>query len=225
MNIPFYNIKFYIIIIIFSYVILSLLIYFLYLKEKEKKEFDKPRKYEKTENEFEWNRIWEYHKCADDLFHKRFSFFLVAESMLVVSYATLFDINQAFYVKLAITLLGLIFTYGWYVVNIRLDKKMEFLKQYVTEPNDSYFEAYMKCVKDIRRWDIFNDEIFPISTFPFWEFLFINVILSIELIYIPLILIVIIVTGIFINKSAHSLVQENYEGILNELKMENLRLK
>ena len=36
---------------------------------------------------WEWHRVWEYHKEADNLYHRSFNFILVAESMLIVSFA------------------------------------------------------------------------------------------------------------------------------------------
>ena len=50
-------------------------------------------KYGDENNKYEWQKVWEYHKEADNLFHQRFNFFLVAESMLIVSFVTLLNLS------------------------------------------------------------------------------------------------------------------------------------
>ncbi|MCJ7572283.1 MAG: hypothetical protein MUO82_10490 [Candidatus Thermoplasmatota archaeon] len=178
------------------------------LPKKQEITYYKPDyKYENKKNKYEWQRVWEYHKHADILFHQRFAFFLVAESMLIISFATLFNQPEK-HVKIAIGILGLIYTYGWYFVNVRLDKKMEFLKKDFLEKYDSLYKDYMNCVRDIKRWDIFNDEIFPIATFLFWIFLLLQLFIPIEPISILLIMIELLATGFLINRCTHWILQE-----------------
>ena len=58
---------------------------------------------------------WAAYKHADNLYHQRFNFFLVAESMLVVSFATTLLVDQPSTqtnsIRIAITILGMVFTF------------------------------------------------------------------------------------------------------------------
>jgi hypothetical protein len=192
------------------------------LPKKQETTYYKPNyKYENKKNHHEWQRIWEYHKCADDLYHKRFNIFLVAESMLIISFATLFEIDEGRFriIRIAIIFLGLIYTFGWYYVNVRLDKKMEFIKLNFLEKEDRYFKAYMSCVKDkVGRWDLFNDDIFTIAIFLFWLFLLFQMLVPIDTKSIILILIFLGITGYVLHIYIVKIALENqYEETLKDL--------
>jgi Ca2+/Na+ antiporter len=72
---------------------------------------------------------WEIYKHADNLYHQRFNFFLVAESMLIVSFATLVDRSSTHTnsIRIAITILGMVFTFSWFYVNNRIDWRLNYL--------------------------------------------------------------------------------------------------
>ena len=96
-------------------------------------------------------RAWEYHKEADNLYHRRFNFFLVAESMLIVSFTTILTVDdkslEPFNIAKAIAILGLIFTFSWFYVNARLDTRIYYLKKNYLERGDSIYREYMNSFK------------------------------------------------------------------------------
>ena len=69
----------------------------------------------------------------------------------------------------------------------------------------------MNCVTDIKRWDIFNDEIFPIATFLFWEFLLLYLLIPFNFFNIFFVLIILILSGLLINTFAHILIRYKNE--------------
>ena len=97
---------------------------------------------DKLNNSDALDRAWRYYQHADNLLAGRINFFLVAESMLIVSFMTL-DIE--FCLRFSITILGLFYTGGWFVVNIGLLKRMEFLKKKL-ETLDPIYKYYMEVV-------------------------------------------------------------------------------
>ena len=118
---------------------------------------------DKLNNSDALDRAWRYYQHADNLLAGRINFFLVAESMLIVSFMTL-DIE--FCLRFYITILGLFYTGGWFVVNIGLLKRMEFLKKRL-ETLDPIYESYMEVVhwgwaKYTLTW------VLPIATLFFW---------------------------------------------------------
>lgn len=169
-------------------------------------------RYEDRCNKYEWERVWKYHSEADNLYHRRFSFFLVAESMLIVSFASLFRIKSAEHIKFAIIILGLIYTFGWYYLTVRLDKKMEFLKQYLIEKEDRFYYGYMNCVNDhFGRRDIINNDLFIYATLTFWLFLFLLWLMPLyHFLWTPLLAIGI---GLILGSLIHILLEDRYEQI------------
>jgi len=163
----------------------------------------KDYKYDNENNKYEWKRVWEYHKDAEHLFHQRFSFFLVAESMLIVSFVTLLNTSQEL-VKFAIVILGIVFTFGWLYVNLRLDIRMERLKVYLKE-NDQIYEEYMNSVKDIfGKFDYIQDCILPMTTFLFWMFLLLHILMKVNLsLTILLLIIICLLLTVFLKFGIH----------------------
>ena len=97
------------------------------------------------DNKEEWERVWDYHKETDNLFHRRFSFFLVAESMLIVSFTTILisTVNIPNSVKFFIPFLGIVYTFGWWYVNLRLRIRMDKLKEKHLKIIDPLYRKYM----------------------------------------------------------------------------------
>ena len=62
---------------------------------------------------------WNYQMHAEITFNSRNNFFLVAESMLILSYATLISRSCLAFIKGVIVFLGIIFTTAWLYVNLR----------------------------------------------------------------------------------------------------------
>ena len=157
---------------------------------------EEDNKYSKKTYEYEWKRIWEYHKEADHLFHQRFNFFLVAESMLIVSFMTLLNSSHML-VMIAIILLGLVYTFGWLYVNTRINYRIEYLKEFLIM-HDEIYRNYMDCVDDSLE-DRDNPEktihfqvyVLPKMTFLFWFFLLFNIVMKLNIFFIIIFLLVI----------------------------------
>jgi len=155
-------------------------------QKKEKKKFlGKDYRYDNDENEYEWRRVWEYHKEADHLFHQRFSFFLLAESFLVLSVVTILvdaKLDNLQSIKIAISLLGFVFTFGWWYVNLRLRIRLDYLKNTYLKEEDFVYKKYMDCVKEPIKDYLgigfhINSCILPKATIIFWWFILFDVIL------------------------------------------------
>lgn len=136
-------------------------------------------------NKNEWNRVWEYHKTADILFVDRFNFFLVAESMFIISFATLSasqNSENLFDIKIPILLLGIIFTLSWYWVNVRLLCKIWYLKNKYLEDKkfDPFYLDYMRTkdnAENKTQRHLVQAYLLPLSTMFFWIFLLFYIIL------------------------------------------------
>ena len=89
-------------------------------------------------------RAWKYHNKADLIFQHRISFFLVAESMLLVSFATIYNISK---IQLAIAALGVIITFCWFYVNIRIAWRRRMLKDNYLKKFDPIYKEYMNCIR------------------------------------------------------------------------------
>jgi len=135
------------------------------------------------EPEEEWKRVWEYHKNADNLFVSRFNFFILAESMFIVSFATIVASKSSemlIPIKIAIVILGLLFTIGWYWVNKRLLEKIWYLKYHYLEKFDRIYLDYMRAEansKERTTRHVVQTYVLPYSTMVFWLFLLFYVIL------------------------------------------------
>ena len=131
------------------------------------------------------HKVWEYRKEADNLLHQRFSFFLLAESFLVLSIVTILVSNNVGdrlkTVEVMISLLGIVFTFGWWYVNVRIRIRLDHLKEnYMNK--DSIYNEYLSSVKEpinkvIKKLHI-NTLILPLSTLFFWWIMLFEVILN-----------------------------------------------
>jgi len=95
-------------------------------REQSKSGESKPPEQQSANDKWEsYKRSWERYKYMDNIYHQRCNFFLLAESMLVVSFATTLlveDSNPVIthninLIRIAITVLGMVFTFGWFQVN------------------------------------------------------------------------------------------------------------
>ncbi len=121
-------------------------------------------------NEFQqWYDIYKY---ADNLFHQRFHFFMVAESMLIMSFATaIILLYSQKGIIIAIAILGLLFTFSWAYINRRFDFRLMFLNQEYL-PRFPKYKEYLKSVslKTIPT-GMFLTNLLPTFTFFFWYLL------------------------------------------------------
>lgn len=112
-------------------------------------------------------RAWKYLQHADTLHSSRLNFALVAESMLVVAFFIVPESLTAEWVlRLAITVLGLVYTLGWFYVNARLSVRMQVLHRHL-KANDTTYHAYLTAAcgppaNSVLTW------VLPLSTLGFW---------------------------------------------------------
>lgn len=98
-----------------------------------------------TGREQERREAWEYYKHADIIHSGRINFFLVAESMLLLSFITTVTNSvekEGFeFVSICIAILGILFTKIWLYVNIGLFKRMRMLhNNYLVQ--DAVYKKY-----------------------------------------------------------------------------------
>ena len=94
--------------------------------------------------------------------------------MLVVSFATILNTPYDL-VKFAIIILGILYTFGWLYVNVRIRKRMDFLKNNYLIKHDQLYRKYIISVKDFFEKHIhISSEILPKATFLFWIFLLLH---------------------------------------------------
>jgi len=89
------------------------------------------------------NRVWEHALHEETVFNATGNFFLIAEAMLLVFYATLID-NLRPWALLASTALGLLLTLMWLIINIRQEKDLKTAKQRL----EKYCPEYTEYLKD-----------------------------------------------------------------------------
>ena len=94
-------------------------------------------------------RAWEYHKEADVLFAARANYSMVAQSMLLVSFMTIFAVqNHTVYTKIieiAVAMFGIWYAYNQYLLSRSLSSKMKLLKGDYLEKLDPIYRKYMKA--------------------------------------------------------------------------------
>ena len=141
--------------------------------DNELDEKDKPCK--KIEWEYDRYNVWDNYKHADNLYHQRFNFFILAESMFVVSFATALTSTSidTSPIRIAIIILGMVFTLSWFYTNKRLDWRLVFLSSNYLEKNEEY-NKYIACTRKFAPFytGLFLSNILPGTTFTFWYFLF-----------------------------------------------------
>ncbi len=120
----------------------------------------------------EFNQLFDIYKHADNLLHQRFNFFMVAESMFAVSFATaLVASSETRVVMIAIAVIGMVFTLGWAYVNRRLDFRLIYLSNKYLQ----FYPVYKKYLGSVPRFSIdsgtFLTWILPTIMFFFWYFL------------------------------------------------------
>jgi len=95
----------------------------------------------------EFEKAYKFHLHADNIYHQRFNFFLVAESMLVISYVTSLtkelDLSK---IGLGICIIGLIFTLIWLYVNARLEFRVVYMIRNHLKNKDDLYKEYIECV-------------------------------------------------------------------------------
>ncbi len=166
------------IVAIFLFMLL-LGIEYIWFKKREKNKWSEDEEELKYDNK-KWEHAIDIYRHTDRLYHHRFNFFLVAESMLIVSFVTTLLINPnnineeyANYIRVAIAILGLVYTFSWFYVNKKLDWRLVFLTHKYLKRNPE-FNDYLGSIDKIAKIHngFFMSSVLPTFTFAFWYFLF-----------------------------------------------------
>lgn len=125
---------------------------------------------------------WQYYEHADDLLHNRINLFLVAQSMLIISFATLIGYvksynqtcNQITYINIVlilIILIGAIYSLIWYYVCLKLERRLNFLNERILKEEDIY-KKYLEWAGNRENvWCFPLDplaQLIPMCTIGFW---------------------------------------------------------
>lgn len=115
----------------------------------------------------ETERAYKYFKHADDHYATRINFFLVAESMLVISFVTIM-LHGFWTIGIAISLVGIIFTCSWLYTNARLEKRFRhMIEKYLR--NDPLYKDYYTSAGG-KKSTFFLTYMLPISIILLWIF-------------------------------------------------------
>jgi len=93
------------------------------------------------------DRIHEHKRHYDIIYVYRFNYAMVAQSMLLVSYATLLSVvnktPQSHIAQVVIAAFGLVFTFFQYVISLRLHRRMRHLNEnYLLKYDPVYRDAF-----------------------------------------------------------------------------------
>lgn len=118
----------------------------------------------------ERDRVWAYLKHADNLHAGRVNFFLVAESMLAVSFVVAWssnNVNDKLHILNIIAVLGIWYTSGWLYVNVRLDRRKDWLHNKLKELDPTIYGPFLASVGGISASTILS-WVLPLLTLIFW---------------------------------------------------------
>ncbi|MCK4736058.1 MAG: hypothetical protein KAT65_26620 [Methanophagales archaeon] len=184
--------------------------------KKEAKDKDKDKKKEDDDKNKDLDRAWGYYEHADDLLHNRINLFLVAQSMLIISFATLIC-NQTTFINIIlilIILIGAIYSLIWYYVCLKLVRRLNFLNECILK-DDYIYKMYLKWVKKGKGLFSLDPlaELIPMCTIGFW---FILLVLTWwyrfdpTSLYYPILIIILLIslTGIHIRRKIPAKITE-----------------
>ena len=97
------------------------------------------------------DNAWRYLSHADDLFASRVHFFLVAESVLFVSFVATMSLgvsadDAAGQLRLVMTALGILCTVSWWYANFRLRTRTNWLREELAKA-DPVYRSYLDRAK------------------------------------------------------------------------------
>ena len=94
------------------------------------------------------NRLWEHGLHEDSVFNERQNYFLVAESMLLVAYATLLSAQQPkIFIAKVIASFGVLLTLAWIYVNARQWYVLRHLRERCITVLPDYEKTYQTRAK------------------------------------------------------------------------------
>ena len=148
------------------------IIFFLVVKKKIKR----PKNFKNWTFEKRAKRMSEHYKHADNLYHSRFNFFMIAESMFILSFATAVaavinvpDLPSMYFLIFPIIFLGLGFSLAWLYTNARLSLRVDYLIQRLKK-RDNIFWDYLYSVKGLYASTVLS-YFLPIMFTLFWGYL------------------------------------------------------
>lgn len=86
----------------------------------------------------EIERLWQYRTQAENVFYQRINFFLVAESMLLVAYATVLSKENFLFTAITIITIGILLTVIWLIVNHRQKITVDHVRNYIIDKLPEY---------------------------------------------------------------------------------------
>ena len=118
------------------------------------------------------DRAWRYLQNADNISSGRINFFLVAESMLILSFMTLKP--DRVYLRLLVIALGLIYTLAWFYLLLRLSKRMDMLYTRYLRQLDPVYKEYIEAAPNRELAKVVVYYLLPLSTAAFWLLLIVE---------------------------------------------------
>ena len=138
------------------------------------KRIDRPKDFN-VDVEGKVKRISEHYKHADNLYHSRFNFFMIAESMFILSFVTSVaavidkDLSLMYFLFFPIIFLGLGFSLAWLYTNARLSERGHYLVKRLMKI-DNVFWDYIRSVEGLYA-GTFLSFFLPIMFTLFWWYL------------------------------------------------------
>lgn len=158
-------------------------------------------------NEIQYNqdtkRAWDYHAAAGNLYHQRTNYFLVAESMLLFSYVTTFlntsefNLNE---IRSVIAFVGIIITFSWYYVSLRLIIRIDKLKHKYLMLSDPVYWDYIESFRHDWKLDPLFSYLPVLVIMLLWLYLFYFSLWQIDTIVSLLLLIIHLDIAILMNR-------------------------
>lgn len=119
---------------------------------------------------------WEYVKSADARKQQTRNYLLVAESMLLFSFVTIYTIdnmsNQQYNVSSAIAIIGIVVTLSWFFANLRLGLQISTIQKGYLLKRDRVYWDHIKVVRHQPTVALFLSNVLPCSIFLLWVYLF-----------------------------------------------------
>ena len=113
---------------------------------------------------------WKYYKELDRRIQQRENYILVAESMLLLSYATAFNSKSPLGFQTPVAIVGIILTFTWYYVNIRLLVQSDTLFNYYLFKIPVFKRSVASVVKYPSAKNFLHD-LLPFSILLLWIYL------------------------------------------------------
>ena len=132
---------------------------------------NRPSKFDEDTLKNEVERANIHYKHADVIFHQRFNFFMVAESMLIISFT--YTLNEEIFspISLSIGMLGILFSFSWLYTNARLSGRISYIiEEYMIKKDRVFFDYAKHSARGLYAGTTLS-YLLPIGTIIFWIFI------------------------------------------------------